>query len=100
MEQQPNPEPTPISEKDLDEVKPLTPDKLLGIGQLYIQASFEGSRLERKLDEDPTANPDTAEALHWANGQAEAFRKVLNLLGQEKLVSTIKERLDKIIEQP
>ncbi len=93
--------PVPLAESDLSPIKPLTASNVLKIAQRYIEASFANRRFN-KIIAQATGDIDEEVIMefHYEAGQADAFRKVLKMVGQDNLVSKVNKGLDQVIEQP
>lgn len=79
----------PLSEADLNPISPLSPAQVLGIGSAYLKASHEVNKLGQKLNKEDNVDPDTIETFHHETGRQEAFRTVLGLLGQQRLINRV-----------
>lgn len=91
----------PISETDLEPINPLTPKQVLDIGQIYTASSVNFKRIGRKMEEEPDMiDREEMWSMHYEAGRNDAIRKVLQILGQDKLISKIDEGLKKLLNLP
>ncbi len=82
-------DPNPLSEQDLAPIEPLTPKKILNIGQKYKEASIKHTRLGKRIQESTgILDHSVLEEFHYQAGRLNALKEVLEELGQGKLVST------------
>lgn len=91
---------TPLSETDLAPIEPLTPRAVLTLGQRYVEASFNRERLVRKVDRSAEGvDGEIIWELQYQTGRLDAYREVLEELGQDKLIATVDTKIKKMFEQ-
>lgn len=93
--------PEPLTERDLNPIKPLAAEKILNFASQYTRALFRQEQLTKILANEAregVVDAEIPEEMHYQAGICDALGGVLEELGQSQLISTINTKVRNMLD--